>query len=304
MIVIVGPTAVGKTRLAVELAKREGNIELINADSRQVLKTLKVATFAPSPAEMDGIRCHCLDLAAPGERFSVADWLAHARSAQRDIESRGAIPLVVGGTGLYVSALIDGYDLDEERVDEQRRAKLNTTAQTAEGLASLVAQVKERDPAGAASLDLNNPRRVIRALEILDRHPSIAAGKRRGKSQPALWLGIDAAAELHQAWINDRALQLVNGGALQREVENALESGISRAAIDAAGIGYREMLDMIDGTISRTDAVATIAQRTRRYAKAQRTWFRRDARIEWMVRAAEANFDDLVEWALARVRSR
>lgn len=283
-IVVAGSTATGKTELAVAIAKTLGNVELINADSRQLLRTLHVGTCTPTPVDLDGIACHCLDLFEPGIRFSVADWLTSAKTAISDINSRGLRPLIVGGTGLYIRALVDGFDLAAVAPNPERRLELDAIAATAEGRGQLAARIKLADPAAAMTMDLNNPRRLTRAIEVLENRGTLTEVRGRAISLDAIWLGLDVAPELHRQWIQNRSEHLIRDGALRAEVEGALRGGLGADVISSAAIGYREILAVMNGEVSDSVAVEQVAQRTRRYAKAQRTWFRKEARINWLAR--------------------
>jgi tRNA dimethylallyltransferase len=287
LLAIVGPTATGKTPLSVAVAERLAPAELLNADSRQVIRGLHVATCTPTAAELRGVPAHLFALHDPGEPFSVAGWLAAAREALAAVEERDAQPILVGGTGLYVSALVDGLDLAGGAPDPQRRAERDAQASTAEGLQQLAAELSARDPSAAATIDLRNPRRVVRALEILDA-TGAPLHRARGRAQPvpATLVGLDAPRDLHDALIAQRARAMLETGALLEEVHSALGRGVSRGALESAGIGYREALAVIDGQVTSEQAAGLVAQRTRRYAKAQRTWFRRDRRIRWLQRGA------------------
>ena len=288
LLAIVGPTATGKTPLAVAVAERlDQPAELLNADSRQVIRGLHVATCAPTPDELHGIVCHLLALHEPGEPFSVADWVAAARRTVADLDTRDTMPIVVGGTGLYVSALVDGLDLARAPAESARRAERGAIAAKPGGLARLAAELTERDPDAATSIDLRNPRRVIRALEILDAHgPPLHRARGRGEAMPATLIGLDAPRDLHDALIARRSRAMFETGVLLDEVHSALGRGVSRDALYTAGIGYREAFAVIDGQVTPDQAADLVAQRTRRYAKAQRTWFRKDPRIRWLERDA------------------
>jgi tRNA dimethylallyltransferase len=302
LLAVVGPTATGKTRLAVAVARRLGSAELLNADSRQVVRGLRVGTCAPTDEELQGVRCHLLDLHDPGEPFSVADWLAAAHAALGDLGRRDVQPVLVGGTGLYLSALVDGLDLARVPADPARRAERAATAAEPGGLERLAAELARRDPEAAAGLDLRNPRRVIRALEILDAHgPPLGRARGRGQALAATLIGIDVPRELHERWIAARARAMLETGALVDEVHSAMARGISRDALDSAGIGYREALAVLDGRVTPEQAAEMLARRTRRYAKAQRTWFRRDPRIRWLRRDAES-LDMQVDEVLDAIR--
>jgi tRNA dimethylallyltransferase len=287
LLAIVGPTATGKTPLAVAVAERlDQPAELLNADSRQVIRGLHVATCTPTLDELHGITCHLLALHDPGEPFSVADWVATARRTVAELNARDTMPIAVGGTGLYVSALVDGLDLARAPADPQRRAERNAVAAQPDGLAQLAAELTRRDP-NAISIDLRNPRRVIRALEILDAHgPPLHRARGRGEAMQATLVGLDAPRDLHDALIARRSRAMFETGSLLEEVHSALGRGVSRDALYTAGIGYREAFAVIDGQVTPDQAADLVAQRTRRYAKAQRTWFRKDPRIRWLERDA------------------
>ena len=281
LLVIVGPTCTGKTALAVALAGALDPAELLNADSRQTRRGLRIGTCAPAPAELKGIPCSLLDLCEPGEDFTVADWLDAARDCLGRLDRTGSRAVVVGGTGLYVTALVDGFDLARVPPDPERRGERTELASTQEGLETLVAELRRRDPEGAEAVDLRNPRRVIRALEILDaRGGSVLAARGRASPRPALMIGLDLPRPEHTRWIERRAADMFQGG-IQEEVDGMLRAGLDRETIAACGIGYREALDTLEGRLGLDAAVAATVQRTLRYARAQRTWFRRDSRIRW-----------------------
>jgi len=297
-VAVVGPTATGKTSLAVRLAQRLGSAELINADSRQVLRGLRVGTNAPCAADLAGVPCHLLGIADPGEPFSVADGLAAARDCLADLGARGVRPILVGGTGLYVRALLDGLDLDGRAPDRERRAALNARAASPEGLAALTAELHRADPEGAATIDLRNPRRVVRAVEIVEDRGSLAARGRNCGLVTGPRIGLDAPSPLHRRWVLERAEAMFAGGLLE-ETADALARGVTAAALEGSGIGYYEALEVLGDRMSKTEATAEIARRTLRYARAQRTWFRADHAVEWLRRDDDADLDAVTERALA-----
>lgn len=284
IVAVVGPTAVGKTPLAVALAARLGDAELVNADSRQVIRGLEVGTCAPRLDELRGVPCHLFGVRAPDAQYSVAEYAAAAGAALDELAARGRTAVVVGGTGLYLAAALDGLALQGGRPDPAIRARREAIAAGDGGMARLVSELRRRDPEGAASVDLHNPRRVVRALELLDALGSLAEARRRHPVRQAVWVGLDAPRPLHAELVEARARRMFESGDLPAEVDSALSDGVSPTALDAAGIGYREALAVRAGRIDVDQAIALTTRRTLRYAKAQRTWFRRDPRIRWWQR--------------------
>jgi len=295
LIVVVGPTCSGKTALAVAVAEALAPAEILNADSRQVRRGLRVGTCAPGPDELRGIRCNLLDLSDPGAPFSVADWLSAARACVDRLDRSGSRAVVAGGTGLYITALVDGFDLARVPPDTARRADRSELAATPDGLAALAAELRSRDPEGAATIDQRNPRRVIRALEILDaRGGSLRGAQRRATPRDAVLVGLDVARPVHTRWIEHRIAAMFDSGGIQEEVRWLLDRGLDRQAIVGCGIGYGEALDLIEGRMGVDAAMQATMRRTLRYARAQRTWFRRDGRLTWF-RPDLVSFELLLE---------
>jgi tRNA dimethylallyltransferase len=294
LLVVVGPTCTGKTALAVAAARSLAPAELLNADSRQVRTGLRIGTCTPVAGELQGVRCNLLDLSDPGEPFTVADWLVAARHALDRLNRAGARGVVAGGTGLYVTALVDGFELAGVPPDPSRRADRSELAATPEGLETLVAELRRRDPDGAATIDQRNPRRVIRALEILDaRGGSILTNRTNQSPRSAVMVGLDVARPVHARWIEHRVAAMFDSGGIQNEVHWLQRRGLDRPAIVGCGIGYAEALDLIEGHIGLEAAMQGTIRRTLRYARAQRTWFRRDERLTWF-RPDLLGFDQLV----------
>jgi tRNA dimethylallyltransferase len=283
ILAIVGPTCVGKTTVAVALAKRIPGAELVNADSRQVRAGALVATFAPTATELQGVPCHLLGLVPPGVPFNVADWLAAATTVLADVEARVGRAIVVGGTGLFVKALVDGFDFGNVPPDPTTRGERTSRAATDEGLRALAAELTARDPQGAKRTDLRNPRRVLRALEILDARPGPLGETRGGTPRwHVVQVGLDMAADSHRALVQHRAEDIFRSGAVLNEVAALLAAGVRADDLAACGIGYQEALDVLGGKCDVDAAIAATVGRTLRYAKAQRTWFRRDPRVHWL----------------------
>jgi tRNA dimethylallyltransferase len=283
LLAIVGPTCTGKTSVAVAVAKRIPGAELVNADSRQVRTGALVATFAPTAAQLQGVPCHLLALVPPGEPFNVADWLAAANSVLTGIQGRGGRAIVVGGTGLFVKALVDGFDFGGVPPDPATRKERTNVAATDDGLRALAAELAARDPQGAERIDLRNPRRVVRALEILDARPGPLVATRGAEARrDAVQVGLDMAPDTHRELVQRRVEGIFRSSAILDETAALLEAGVRADDLAACGIGYQEALDVLGGTSGVDAAIAGTVRRTLRYAKAQRTWFRRDPRVHWL----------------------
>jgi tRNA dimethylallyltransferase len=298
LLVIAGPTCTGKTALAVAAAQALAPAEILNADSRQVRRGLRVGTCAPTPDELHGVPCDLLDLIDPGDSFTVADWLVAARLCLDRLDRSGSRAVVAGGTGLYVTALVDGFDLAGAPPDPAHRADRTTLAATPAGLDSLVAELRARDAEGVAAIDQRNPRRVIRALEILDaKGGSLRTAQRRSSPREAVMIGLDVDRQVHAGWVEHRVAAMFGGGefgiSIQDEVRQLIGRGFDRRVIVGCGIGYAEALDLIEGHVDLQAAMAATVRRTLRYARAQRTWFRRDRRLSWL-RPDLMSFDELL----------
>ena len=294
--VIVGPTASGKTDLALALAAQIP-IEILVADSRQVYRGMDIGTATPDALARAAVAHHLLDLVAPDEPFSVADWIAAARPQIAEIARAGRLPLAVGGTGLYVSALIDGYDLASAPPSADLRRELER--ELAEGgVTALAARLSRADPNAAASVDLRNSRRVVRALE---RQAKPAAPNRPWPGRLAM-IGIRRPPGVLAQRINARAERLFSDGLLD-EVAALLAAGYSPDLAPMTGHGYREAAGVLAGERTLDEAIETTARRTRQYARRQRIWFQRDERINW-IDAGELPGDDpgIVDQARAVLR--
>lgn len=277
---IVGPTGSGKTDLALALAARFP-VEILVADSRQVYRGMDIGTAKPDARARAAVPHHLIDLVEPGEPFSVAAWAGEARRAVAEVSGRGHLPLVVGGSGLYLTALLDGYAFGPAPRPEHR-SRLSEELATA-GIGVLAERLRGVDPSGAARTDLRNPRRVTRALE---RAATAGVG---GATAPVArpWpgrvrlIGISRSTEVLNRRIEERARWLFANG-LVDEVRGLLEAGHDPRRSPLTGHGYGEAAHYLAGEWSLEEAVAVTARRTRQYAKRQRTWFRRDAQIVWL----------------------
>ena len=288
LIGIVGPTASGKTDLALALARRLP-VEILVADSRQVYRRMDVGTAKPDAAARSAVPHHLLDLVAPDEPFSVAQWVQHARRIIPEIAARGRMPMLVGGTGLFVAALVDGHDYAAQGWSPDLRARLIRTLEV-DGLAPLVTQLGTRFPAAAARTDLRNPRRVVRALERTEAGDGGASPVSKPYDGRLALVGISRPRDELYRRIDDRAAALFANGLLE-EVRALVDAGYGPDLRPMSGHGYREAAAHLAGESSLEEAIATTARRTRQYAKRQLTWFRRDSRIMWLSAGAGAGDD-------------
>jgi tRNA dimethylallyltransferase len=279
---IVGPTGSGKSDLALALAERLP-IEIVVADSRQVYRGMDVGTAKPDASARARVPHHLLDLVSPDQPFTLADWLERVRAVLPEIARRGRIPLVVGGTGLYLSALVDGYDLGAQPWSPHVRARLLAELES-EGLEPLAERLARLDPAAAARTDLRNPRRVLRALERLEGDSaSLRIGRAGGVPYPGRVgiIGISRPRDVLYRRIDARAATLFAGGLLD-EVRGLLAAGYTPDLEPMTGHGYREAARVVVGEWDTARAVEVTARHTRQYAKRQLSWFRRDPRIVWL----------------------
>jgi tRNA dimethylallyltransferase len=283
---LVGPTASGKSAVALAAAEALGDVEIVTVDSMQVYRRMDIGTAKPTPAEQAAVPHHLLDLAEPGEEFSVARFQAAATEAIASIEGRGHRALLVGGTGLYYQAVVDGFDLPGE--DRELRAALYERAEAPDGNTTLLAELAELDPVAAGRIDPGNTRRIVRALEVTigsgrpfsSFGPGVfeARGARLPVAAAGIWMDRDVGAERIEA----RITAMVDDGLID-EVQrlDGAPGGLSRTARE--GIGYKEILDHLEGTVPTLEAaLRRTAERTRQLARRQRMWFRRDRRITWI----------------------
>jgi len=303
VIAIVGPTAVGKSTVAEGVALALGG-DIVSADSMQVYRGMDVGT-AKVPERLRAVPYHCVDLIDPGENYSAALFQADARAAIDSIARAGRVPVLAGGTGLYVRAALDEMDFPAGDVASDTRARIE--ARLADiGPEALHAELAERDPESAALIHPNNVRRTVRALEMLDEeHVSYAqqsAGfAARQAHYPATYLGLTIERAVLYHRIDQRVDQMLGAGLLG-EVAGLLDAGYRDALTAAQAIGYKELVPVIEGDADLGEAVAAIKQASRRYAKRQLTWFRADPRVRWLD-VTELSPDEAVEAALALIES-
>lgn len=281
--VLCGPTAVGKTAVAAALAARMG-AEVVAADSRTVYRGADIGTAKPTAEERRRVRHHLLDVADPEEVFTLADYQRLARQALVEIRARGRLPLLVGGTGLYIRAVVDDLALPPVPPDPALRAALEDEERS-QGSGHLHARLAAVDPAAAARIHPHNLRRVIRAMEVVLRTGRpISAQRHKGVGSV---VGIVAMVGLmmdrtHLYRRVDARVEAQMASGLVEETRHLLSQGIPLAAPIMQSLGYKEMAGWLTGEYSAAEAVLRLRRNTRRYAKRQLTWFRRDARIRWV----------------------
>lgn len=284
ILVVTGPTATGKTALSVELAKKLGG-EIVSADSMQIYRGMDIGTAKVTKAEMQNIPHHMIDIADPSEDYSVSRYVEEADAAVRGILSRGRLPIVAGGTNLYIDSLIAGLDFAEKAEDAALRESLNKQYDDMGGEAMLE-HLRGFDPERAAKLHPADKRRIVRAVEIyiltgetITRHDEET--KKRPKRYDAVKIALTFAdrAVLYDR-INARVDKMVSDG-LFDEVKGLLDSGLSPACTSMQAIGYKEPAAYFRGEMSKDAAIELIKLSSRRYAKRQLTWLRRDTTVLW-----------------------
>jgi tRNA dimethylallyltransferase len=282
VLAIVGPTASGKSALAEELAVRLGG-EVVSADSMQVYKAMDIGT-AKTPIGARRAPLWCIDIVQPGEPFSAALYQEAAREAIADIATRGKLPVLAGGSGLYLRAALDEMEFPRGQQVSPSRARYEELA-ASEGNVALHRLLAKRDPKSAAAIHPNNGRRIVRALEMLDegvRYADQLAGfSARTSAYATRWIGLEVERAVLYRRIEERVDRMLAEGLLG-EVQALLDAGLRDALTASQAIGYKELVGVLEGENSLDEAVMAIKQATRRYAKRQLTWFRADPRVAWI----------------------
>ena len=298
IICVAGPTASGKTALAVEIAKMTDG-EVVSCDSMQIYRRMTIGTAKPVPEEMEGIPHHMIDICEPDEDFSVSKYCDMAAPVVDDIIARGKTAVIAGGTGLYMDSLIKGDDFapfpatgHRQRLEEKLSAV---------GLDTMLAELAAIDPE-AAERSQRNPRRIIRALEVFyETGETITSHNLRTQAIPPrykpLWLGLDFAdrAELYRRIDLRVGIMLQQG--LVEEIRSLLDEGIPKSATSMQAIGYKEFIEAMDGRISIEEAADQVRQSSRRYAKRQLTWFKRNPDMHWLTRQPGMGSAEILEMA-------
>ncbi|MCL2201323.1 MAG: tRNA (adenosine(37)-N6)-dimethylallyltransferase MiaA [Oscillospiraceae bacterium] len=294
--VITGPTATGKTAVGALLAKTLGG-EVISADSMQIYKQMDIGTAKPTKEEMLGVPHHLYDIAEPHESYSVARYISDASNCINDILSRGRVPVLVGGTGLYIESLLSGRSFSF-RGDEALRKSLEEEYDLNGGV-NMLSKLRVFDPASADKLYPNDKRRIVRAIEVyLTTNKTITQHDLETKSLPPKYSAMKAALSFSDravlySRIDQRVDNMLSAG-LEEEVRSLLDGGIPPGSTSMQAIGYKEMASYIKGQLSLDEAVDKIKMESRRYAKRQLSWLRRDSQIRWMLRDEFSGVESIV----------
>ena len=290
---VVGPTASGKTKMGVLLAKRY-NGEVVSVDSMQIYRGMTVGTAAPTPEEQEGIPHHIVAVADPAEQWSVAKYAEEATAVIDDILSRGKLPVLVGGTGLWLDAVIRGHGFAGGHAGSKIREQLQKELETG-GIEPLLEELRRVDPESAERLHPADTKRILRALEVWrETGRTITAHNAETQAIPprydALYIGLRFADRKDMWALIDRRVDAMVDDGLLSEVQSLLGSGLPRNATALQAIGYKEFLGVLEGERSITDALAEIKLRSRQYAKRQLTWLRRNQEIFWIEWEKERDF--------------
>lgn len=287
VLVIVGPTASGKTSLSIQLAQKF-NGEIISADSRQVYRGLDIGTGKVTKDEMQGIPHHLLDVADPKETYTVADFVRDSRNAIEEIQSRGKLPIIVGGTFLYVDSLLGKVSTPEVPPNPELRAQLETLSSK-----TLFLSLKEKDPERAQTIDAGNKRRLIRALEIIDAVGTVPKTEQQ-ELYDALTIGISISREQLQENISKRLSERIENGMIE-EVKSLYANGLSYERLAELGIEYKYTTDFLQNNITHDEMLKQIVTKSMQYAKRQMTWLKRNKSIQWFESGGSVGVEGVVE---------
>ena len=289
VIVVIGPTSVGKTKMGVELAKAL-NGEVISGDSMQIYKGMDIGTAKVTKEEMDGVIHHCVDILHPTENYSVKDFQDTVREKIADITSRGKVPIIVGGTGLYIKAALYDYEFSETSDDH---VKIKNKYKDYDNLA-LYQYLMSIDEKSAQELHPNNRQRVLRAIEIYEetghKKSDIVASQQHICLYDAYFVGLTLDREILYKRINQRVDMMKDLG-LENEVKQLYQQGLKRTHQSMKAIGYKEWFDYFEGNISQEEVYENIKKHSRQYAKRQYTWFRNQFDVHWY----EVHLDDFYQ---------
>ena len=306
LIILTGPTAVGKTALSIGLAKAV-NGEIISADSMQVYRKMNIGTAKIDQSEMQGVRHHLIDILDPGEEFNVVLFKRYALEAMEDIYSRGKIPVIVGGTGFYIQALLYDIDFEDNDNDMSYREELQRLA-AEKGNSYIHDMLSKVDPESAEKIHENNVKRVIRALEFyrktgmkISEHNETEAQKESPYNFEYFVLNDDRNKLYDRI---DRRIDIMLEQGLEAEVRQLVSEGYSRDLVSMQGLGYKEIIDYIQGRCSFDEAVYTLKRDTRHFAKRQITWFKREKHVTWVNKNEYDSESCILEYMMNRLHEK
>lgn len=307
LIILTGPTAVGKTKASIGLSKAIGG-EIISADSMQVYRHMDIGSAKITKEEMQGVPHHLIDVLEPDEEFHVVKFQQMAKKAMDEIYAKGKIPVVVGGTGFYIQALLYDIDFDEQETDSAYREHLEEVAKE-KGAQYLHDMLKEVDLKAAQEIHMNNVKRVIRALEFYKQTGEKISEhneKERQKESPYNFVYIvlnDDREKLYQR-IDQRVDEMIKKG-LVKEVESLKAKGYTKNMVSMQGLGYKEILSYLEGELSLEDAVYILKRDTRHFAKRQLTWFKRERDVIWLEKQ-KFDYDEtkILKWILELLKEK
>ncbi len=304
LVVIAGPTAVGKTDVSI-LVAGQLNGEIISADSMQIYKHMNIGTAKPTPSEMGNVKHYMIDIIEPYQEFSVAEYQRMARSHIGEIHKKPGLPILVGGTGLYINSVVYNLDFANTVSDPKLRAYFDRVARE-RGKEYLYELLKRIDPGSALRLHANDTRRIIRALEVYycsGKPMSALMGntKHHQALYDVVFIGLRMEREELYKRIELRVDKMIADG-LVNEVKRLLKNGCTREMVSMQGLGYKEIIGYLNGEYSLDEAVEILKRNTRRFAKRQFTWFRRDDRIIWMDVHKFGNMNDIAKNIIERIK--
>ena len=293
IVCVVGPTACGKTTLGIMLAKRFRG-EVVSADSMQIYRGMTIGTAAPTEAEMDGVPHHMIAVADPAERWSAARYAQEAIPVVDGILEAGKLPILVGGTGLWLDAVVKGHGFAAGQAGGAVRRELEARL-AAEGIAPLLSELRQADPEAAQRLHPSDEKRVLRALEVYrETGRTITEHNRETAALPprydAVWIGLQFRDRADMKALIDRRVDRMAEEGLLEEVRDLLSRGLPRNATALQAIGYKEFLGVLEGTATEAEALAEVKLRSRQYAKRQLTWLRRNPAIHWIFWEKDRDF--------------
>lgn len=307
LVILTGPTAVGKTAISIELAKRL-NAEIISADSMQIYKKMNIGTAKISKEEMDGVRHYMIDELLPDQPFNVVLFQKMAKTYMEEIYQKGKIPLIVGGTGFYIQSIIKDIDFEETNEDTAFRNELESIAEN-EGSQVLYERLKKIDPASAEKIHANNTKRVIRALEyyhLTGKKISEHNEEESKKTSPYdfYYFTLTDQREKLYRQIDRRVDQMIEAGLID-EVRSLYSEGYSKDLVSMQGLGYKEIYAYLNGLCTLEEAVYQIKRETRHFAKRQLTWFKREDEVIWVDKQSFAyNEEKILDYILHKIAER